>query len=143
MRMNCFEKSDERHGEIIICLAFDERKKSRGKAISREGQVVAWFLQRGESLRQGDVLKTDCGHFVQIVAAAEPVSKGTTDDPFLLTRAAYHLGNRHVPIQVEPMSLLYQSDHVLDDMLRGLGLSVEKVDSVFQPEDGAYHNHGN
>ena len=141
MLMNCYEKSDEKPGDKIISLGFDERKKSRGKAATPEGQMVAWFLRRGESLRQGDVLKTDCGHFIQIVAAAEPVSKATTDDPFLLVRAAYHLGNRHVPIQVESTLLLYQSDHVLDDMLRRLGFSVEKIDSAFQPEEGAYHNH--
>lgn len=141
MTMNCYEKSDEVSGDMTICLSFDERNKSRGKAAAQDGQMVVWFLQRGEYLQQNDMLKTDCGQFVQIVAAEEPVSKVTTDDPFLLTRAAYHLGNRHVPLQVEPTMLLYQPDHVLDDMIRGLGLTVERIHSAFQPEDGAYHSH--
>ncbi|SVE34949.1 uncharacterized protein METZ01_LOCUS487803, partial [marine metagenome] len=115
---------------------------SRGKAATQAGETVAWFLQHGEYLRQNDVLKTECGQFVQVVAAEEPVSKVTTDHPFLLTRAAYHLGNRHVPLQVKRTSLLYQSDHVLDDMVRGLGLTVEPAQSAFQPEDGAYYSHG-
>ena len=141
MTINCYEKSDGISGDMTICLSFDERNKSRGKAVAQGGQMVAWFLQRGEHLRQDVVLKTECGQFVRIVSAKEPVSKVTTDDSYLLTRAAYHLGNRHVPLQVKPTSLLYQPDHVLDEMIRGLGLTVERIDSAFQPESGAYDSH--
>ena len=141
MVMNCYEKADQSYSDIVVCLTFDERNRSRGKAATQAGETVAWFLQHGEYLRQDDVLKTECGQFVQVVAAEEPVSKVTTDHPFLLTRAAYHLGNRHVLLEVKRTSLLYQSDHVLDDMVRGLGLTVEPAQSAFQPEDGAYYSH--
>ena len=107
------------------------------------------MLERGHLLRGGELLcDTDGGHVVRVLAAPEAVSTVRCDDPHLLARAAYHLGNRHVPLQIEPGLLRYQHDHVLDDMLRGLGLNVDTEQAPFEPEAGAYqsaphsHAHG-
>ena len=129
-------------GEDAITLDFETRNRSRGKSCSREGVEVAWFLERGEFLRHGDCLVSEAGAHVAICAAPETVSKVTADNDHLMTRIAYHLGNRHVPLQVERSFLLYQPDHVLDDMVRGLGGEVTVAELPFQPEDGAYHSHG-
>jgi urease accessory protein len=82
---------------------------------------------------------------IEIVAAREVVSVVTSNDPLQLARAAYHLGNRHVSVQIGPGWLRYQHDHVLDDMVRGLGLPVRQDTLPFEPEAGAYagHSHSN
>ena len=127
--------------DIDIHLPFDQRNRSRGKATTDDGQIVAWFLNRGETLRQDDLLAADNGMYVRVVAADEPVSRATSGDDILLTRAAYHLGNRHVQVQINLDSLIYQADHVLDEMVKRLGLKVERVCTAFQPDDGAYSSH--
>mgnify|MGYP002635326475 CR=1 FL=1 len=123
----------------LLSLRFDERTKSRGKALTDRGIEIEWFLDRGLFLRNGDVLQSDQGQLVAIVAAPEKVSLVTSSQQHLLLRAAYHLGNRHIPLQVEPQSLRFQPDHVLDEMVVSLGLELHHVDQAFQPEDGAYH----
>ena len=149
MAVECFEKVHLHEvpasvaGEL--CLTFQERTRSRGRATTDAQQEVCWFLDRGEYLGPGDFLKTGEGDLYRIVAAAEPLSRVTHEDGFLLMRAAYHLGNRHVPLQVTPEALAYQTDHVLDEMVKQLGLSVSHVTATFQPESGAYrggHHHG-
>ncbi|TVZ41231.1 urease accessory protein [Alteromonadaceae bacterium 2753L.S.0a.02] len=130
------EPSDE------IVVNYDFRKKSRHKASTEKGVEIAWFLERGHVLRQGEVLKCSNGQLVRVVAADESVSEVTSDDALLLTRAAYHLGNRHVPLEVAAGYLRYQHDHVLDDMVRGLGLTVTSANKPFNPESGAYHGGG-
>lgn len=83
------------------------------------------MLERGHLLRGGELLAdTEGSQVIRVLAAPEAVSTVRCADPHLLARAAYHLGNRHVPLQIEPGLLRYQHDHVLDDMLRGLGLNV-------------------
>jgi urease accessory protein len=94
-------------------------------------------------LRDGDQLRCADGSLVQVRAAAETLSGVQTDDPLLLARAAYHLGNRHVPLQIAATGLRYRHDHVLDDMVRALGLPVTTLRAPFQPDPGAYtHGHG-
>ena len=104
------------------------------------------FLERGQVLRDGDLLASADGLVVQVRAAAEPVSEVACPDPLLLARACYHLGNRHVPLQIREGRLRYQHDHVLDEMLRGLGLHPRFSEAPFEPEPGAYggsaHGHG-
>jgi urease accessory protein len=89
-------------------------------------------------LRHGALLRTSEGSTIRIQAAAEPLSVVSRSDPTALARAAYHLGNRHVPLQIGHSSLCYRQDHVLDDMLRGLGLTPEHAERPFEPEQGAY-----
>ena len=141
MTLRCYEKSENSEVEQVVELTFDERNRSRGRAMTLSKEPIAWFLPRGEYLRQDDVLKSEGGQYIKVIAAQEPVTKVTSGHPFLLTRAAYHLGNRHVPLQVSEADLMYQPDHVLDEMVRGLGLVAEHIEAAFQPEDGAYHSH--
>ena len=131
----------------VLSLPYDERKKSRLRARSEQGHDVAIVLERGSSLRHGDLLVADSGEILLVRAAAEDVSDVTSADAVLLARAAYHLGNRHVPLQIERGALRYQHDHVLDAMIVTLGLQVTPRTAAFEPEGGAYagghsHSHG-
>lgn len=131
-----------------VTLDVDSRIKSRLRVTLDDGREAGLMLERGHLLRGGELLADASGSLVvQVLAAPEAVSTVRCDDPHLLARAAYHLGNRHVPLQIEPGLLRYQQDHVLDDMVRGLGLTVEAEQAPFEPEAGAYqsaphsHNH--
>ena len=121
-----------------LTLPFEQRKKSRFRATLDSGDECAVVLPRGSSLRDGDVLVGDAGKSVRVRAATETLSSVTTDDALLMARAAYHLGNRHVPLQIDAGQLRYQHDHVLDDMVREVGARVDTVQAPFQPESGAY-----
>jgi urease accessory protein len=127
-------------------LAYDDRKKSRLRVWSEHRREVGVFLAWGSTLRDGDLLAANSGEVFVVKAAPEPLSEVRSRDWHLLTRAAYHLGNRHVPLQIEPGILRYQRDHVLDEMLEQLGLHVDVVEAPFEPEAGAYsgggHSHG-
>jgi urease accessory protein len=135
-----------------VTLDVDSRIKSRLRVTLDDGREAGLMLERGHLLRGGELLADAAGsQVVRVLAAPETVSTVRCADPHLLARAAYHLGNRHVPLQIEPGLLRYQHDHVLDDMLRGLGLTVEAEQAPFEPEAGAYqsaphghsHSHGN
>jgi urease accessory protein len=128
-----------------LTLPFEQRCRSRLRARLDDGREAALFLPRGEVLRGGDLLAADDGTAIRVVAAPEAVSTARCEDPLLLARAAYHLGNRHVALQVGPGWLRYLHDHVLDDMVRALGLAVSAEQAAFEPEPGAYpgaHEHG-
>ena len=128
-----------------LTLAFDARCKSRLAATLDSGEEVALLLPRGTVLRDGDVLVADDGGLVRVVAAPESVLYVRAKDVLTLTRAAYHLGNRHTPVEVGADYLKLESDPVLADMLKRLGASVDQVEMPFQPETGAYgggHRHG-
>ena len=99
-------------------------------------------MPRGEILCDGDRLETEDGRCVGVVAAAENVAVARSEDVSQLARACYHLGNRHVALQIEADSVRFQPDHVLEDMLRQLGLSVRHETLPFQPEPGAYGRGG-
>ena len=125
-----------------LVLPFERRRKARQRAVLDSGEAVALMLPRGQGLRDGDLLATDDGRIVTVVAPPEAVSTVSTNDPKALARAAYHLGNRHVPVQVGDGWLRYLADHVLDDMLHGLGLEPKSEQAPFEPESGAYdHAH--
>lgn len=126
-----------------VVLSFDERQKSRYKTTTVCGKELGWFIERGTVLQDRDFLKCKTGEVVRVAAAAEAVSDVRSDDQLLLTRAAYHLGNRHVPLQIGAGFLRYLRDHVLDDMVQGFGLTVAHENRQFQPENGAYHGQPN
>ena len=129
-----------------IELDWDVRQKSRFDATDSVGRQLGVFLPRGTLARGGDVLVAEDGSMVKVMAAPQAVlritacaSHGTAFD---LTRAAYHLGNRHVPIELKPDHLKIEPDHVLADMLRAMHLIVHEVLEAFEPEGGAYSTGG-
>lgn len=128
-----------------VSLDWDVRQKSRFQVEDSSGRVLSVFLQRGHVVRGGDVLIADDGSLVRIEAAPQALLRITTcpqhGTPFDLIRAAYHLGNRHVPIELKPDHLQIEPDAVLADMLRSMHLIVNKVDEAFEPEGGAYGAH--
>jgi len=119
-------------------LPFDRRQKSRQLAKLVSGEQVGLVVDRGRIMRGGDVVKTVDGRDVQIVAAKEKLTHIEADD---LARVAYHLGNRHVPVQVGNGFLRIAQDHVLEEMVRKLGARVSHIEAAFEPEGGAYHQH--
>jgi urease accessory protein len=127
-----------------MTLKLESRRKSRLRARLDDGTEVAVVLERGTVLRHGDKLAADDGSVVEVRAADELLSTAVTDDPLLLARAAYHLGNRHVPLQIDPGRLRFEHDHVLEDLVKSLGLEVSVESGPFEPEQGSYaggHRH--
>ncbi|WP_339617742.1 urease accessory protein UreE [uncultured Gilvimarinus sp.] len=138
-------KPEAAPGAVLeVEATFEQRQKSRYRTTTRCGKPLGWFIERGHVLLDGEVLECSDGQQVRVIAALEPVSQVTSDDALALTRAAYHLGNRHMPLQIGAGFLRYQHDHVLDLMVEGLGLRVNFEKQPFQPENGAYHgkSHG-
>ncbi|MBS0450431.1 MAG: urease accessory protein UreE [Proteobacteria bacterium] len=129
-----------------IELDWDVRQKSRFDATDSQGRSIGVFLPRGTAVRGGDVLVAEDGSLIRVIAAPQPVLRITHcsahGTPFDLTRAAYHLGNRHVAIELKPDHLKIEPDHVLADMLRAMHLIVVQSEEAFEPEGGAYASHG-
>jgi urease accessory protein len=134
------------HRASRLELDWDLRQKSRFDADDSQGRRIGIFLPRGTVLRGGDVLVAADGYLLAVVASPQAVLRITAcpehGSPFDLTRAAYHLGNRHVPIELRPDHLKIEPDHVLADMLRKMHLVVTEVREAFEPEAGAYGDHG-
>jgi urease accessory protein len=124
-----------------LSLPFDRRQKSRQLAALVSGEPVAIVLPRGEVLRGGDWVVASDGRVIEVVAEIEKVMHVECDGAEALARAAYHLGNRHVPVQVGKGWLRLEADHVLEEMLKGLGASVTLLEAPFEPEAGAYGSH--
>lgn len=130
--------------DLTLTLPYELRQKSRLRAMLDNGEEVGLLLPRGTVLRGGDCLKAESGAVILVQAAEEVVSTVAEQDPTQFARACYHLGNRHVPLQIGDCWLRYLHDHVLDEMLRGLGLEVNCERAPFEPEAGAYgggHHH--
>ena len=125
-----------------IELGWDVRQKSRFDAIDSQGRELGVFLPRGSVARGGDVLVAEDGSLIRVMAAAQPVLvvRHCTEHgaSFDLLRAAYHLGNRHVQLELTPDHLKLEPDHVLADMLRQMHLIVSEEQLPFEPETGAY-----
>ena len=127
--------------DVKLVLPFQLRNKSRLRTTLDNGEEVGLILERDSVLRGGDLLLADDGRIVEVVAEPETVSTVRASDPLALCRASYHLGNRHVALQIGTGWVRYQHDHVLDEMVRGLGLSVIIEAAPFEPEVGAYGGH--
>ena len=123
-----------------VHLPFDRRQKSRQRLRLESGTEAALFLPADASLGHGDRLRSSDGRTVRVVAADEDVAAARTADPRLFARACYHLGNRHVPLQIGDGWVRFQADHVLEAMLVRLGLEVLHESAPFEPERGAYHS---
>ena len=126
-------------------LDWDVRQKSRFSATDSQGRPLAVILPRGQAVRGGDVLVAEDGSLISVQACPQKVLYITAcaqhGSPFDLMRAAYHLGNRHVPIELQPDHLKIEPDHVLADMLRAMHMTVIEADLPFEPEGGAYGGH--
>lgn len=123
-------------------LDFGYRTKSRLRAKLGSGEEVGLFLPRGTILRGGQKLQGGDGRVIEVVAAPESLLEVRCADAFELARAAYHLGNRHVAVELGEGWLRIQADHVLEGMLVGLGAEVSPISAPFEPEAGAYaHGH--
>ena len=135
--------AQQQHQEELK-LPFELRQKSRLRTKLTSGEEAGLFLEHGSVLRGGDCLRANDGRIVRVVAADEQLMEAQCATPFELVRAAYHLGNRHVPVQIGEGWLRFQSDAVLAQMLRGLNATVDALTAPFEPESGAYgggHHH--
>jgi urease accessory protein len=135
--------AQEKH-DVELVLPFDQRQRSRLRTELEDGEEVGLFLERGQLLRDGDYLLADDGRVVVIRARAERILHVSCASDRDLVRVAYHLGNRHVALQVGDGWVRIADDHVLREMVEGLGAQVKCVEAPFEPEAGAYrgHHHG-
>ncbi|WP_220446158.1 urease accessory protein UreE [Microbulbifer harenosus] len=136
------------------CITLDHLQRDRGRlrTSANDGSEVRIFLERGKPLLVGELLQSECGKFIKVVGAEELVTTARCDNWITFSRACYHLGNRHVKLQIANNDeggywLRITPDHVLEEMLELLGLALEKELAVFIPESGAYrgghgHSHG-
>lgn len=124
-----------------LLLPYDARRKSRQRVTLVSGEELGYVLPAGTVLRHGDRLLTGNGRVIEVEAASETLLEVHASDCLQLGRAAYHLGNRHVPVQLGKHFLRFQPDHVLAEMLVGLGCAVSEVEASFDPEGGAYGAH--
>ncbi|MGE5201302.1 MAG: urease accessory protein UreE [Acidobacteriota bacterium] len=121
-----------------VTLAYDERHRRRLRLTTDAGEAFLLDLPRAAVLEAGDGLALDDGRWIEVRAAPEALVEVTAEDAGLLGRLAWHLGNRHLPARIEPGRILIRADHVICDMLRGLGARLRSVNEPFTPERGAY-----
>jgi len=124
-----------------LALPFDSRCKSRLRATMESDEEAALLLPRGKFLRGGDGLLGSDGRVVEVVSAAEKLMEARSDDRLALARAAYHLGNRYVAVELRKTCIRFGADHVLGYMARGLSLPINDISSPFEPESSAYGAH--
>ena len=132
------------HHDAELRLSFELRQKSRLRTRLTSGEEVGLFLEHGAILRGGECLRANDGRIVLVIAADEELMQANCATPFELAREAYHLGNRHVPVEIGAGWLRFQTDEVLAQMLRGLNATVISLSAPFEPEAGAYaggHHH--
>ncbi len=136
------KKLVDRKSLLILELVAEDRTRSRYRFMTVEGEEVNLQLQRGIVLKEGDILADEHSKaIVLVIAKPEPVLTVTAKHPLDFLRAAYHLGNRHISLEVTESYLRLSPDSVLEDMVLQLGLTVTKETQPFQPESGAYHHH--
>jgi urease accessory protein len=143
LRFDCIESPPAQLAPLL--LDYDARKRSRQRLVIDDGRELAIALQSGAVLTPGDLLQVDTGEWFVVRAKSEAVMRVRAADHRGLLAAAYHLGNRHVPVQVAADHLLLEPDPVLRDMLLRQGVDVDEALLPFQPESGAYgggHRHG-
>jgi urease accessory protein len=125
-----------------VTLFFEERHRRRIRLVTDQGEEVLLDLPKAIAMADGDGLRLHDGRWLKIQAAAEPVVEISHRDPEQLTRLAWHLGNRHLPTQIDHAVLRIRPDHVIEAMLESLGADLVKLRAPFQPEGGAYSSHG-
>lgn len=149
--LQAYERFDHTHSEIAdsITLDQDTRKKARIKGKTDGGLDIGIFMERGHPLLVGEVLKTECGLFIEIKGQAESVSTAIATDWLTFTKVCYHLGNRHTSLQIGELWVRFKPDYVLEELAQSYGLTIDNTPAIFEPENGAYgrksnsqgHNH--
>ena len=141
----------ERTAKHVVTLDFDDRFRRRRRYVAESGFAFLLDLEDAVPLRDGDGLLLEAGGVILVRAAPEPLVVVRAQTPERLMRLAWHLGNRHLPTEIQAERLLIRDDHVIVAMLQGLGAELRKVDAPFNPEGGAYgeqsrqpdhHHHG-
>src|SRR3954471_10468119 len=125
-----------------VVLNFDDRHRRRMAMVGTRGLEFLLDLEHAIALRGGDALVLDDGRLIEVIAAPEPLIEIKGQDPQHLVRLAWHLGNRHLPTQITPKALRIRRDHVIAEMLRGLGARILDIEAPFDPEGGAYEGGG-
>jgi urease accessory protein len=125
-----------------LTLAYDQRHRRRIAMTADGGLSFLLDLETATVLDDGDAVRLDDGRLVQVKAAPENLIEIRAESPLLLKKIIWHLGNRHVPAEITPEAIYIAADHVLLEMVRGLGASARHVERPFRPEQGAYHQHG-
>jgi urease accessory protein len=131
----------ERTAKHIVTLEFDDRFRRRRRYVAESGFAFLLDLEEATPLRDGDGLLLEQGGVILVRAAPEPLVEVRAPTPERLMRLAWHLGNRHLPTEIQADRLLIRDDHVIVAMLQGLGAELHKVDAPFNPEGGAYGEH--
>lgn len=141
----------EAEARAVVTLDFDARFRRRMMLTTDGGDEILLDLAKPVAMAGGDGLRLDGGGWLKIEAAPEALIEVRAASPHALLRLAWHLGNRHLPAEVQPDAILIRPDHVIEDMLTGLGADLARVTQPFQPEGGAYgdpatpgghHHHG-
>ncbi len=148
--LKAFERFDHIHQAIddAITLDHDTRKKARIKGVTDKGIAIGIFMERGHPLLIGEILKTQCGLFIEIKGQAEEVTTAVATEWLTFAKVCYHLGNRHTSMQIGELWLRFKPDHVLEELAQNYGLTINHTPAVFSPENGAYakdghsHSHG-
>ncbi|MGL5034000.1 MAG: urease accessory protein UreE [Microcystaceae cyanobacterium] len=141
LSLTSIDHNDHQQPILTLALTAEERTRSRYRFELSDGEPILLRLPRGTVLKHGVYLQPDTETIIQILAKPEPTLTAIAANALLLLRAAYHLGNRHVPVEITPDYLRLAPDPVLAEMLRHLGLEVQSAIAPFQPEAGAYHSH--
>jgi urease accessory protein len=124
-----------------VTLVYLDRHRRRIRLVADSGEAYLLDLPRAHHLVDGDGLELDCGGYLRVCAAPEPVFEIEAAEAADLLRIAWHLGNRHLPLQVAGAQLRIRADHVIADMVMGLGGRITRLEAPFDPETGAYHEH--
>ncbi len=136
------KKSINRESLLTLALVAEDRTRSRHRFMTVQGEEINLQLQRGTILRDGDILADEHHQAIAcVIAKPEPVLTVTATHALDFLRAAYHLGNRHISLEITEDYLRLSPDSVLEDMVLQMGLTVTKETQPFQPESGAYHHH--
>jgi urease accessory protein len=145
--LQVFQRLDHVHDALSgsVTLDYDTRQKARIKTITDNGVAIGIFVDRGNPLRVGEILKTECGLYLQVKGANEPVTTANSKDWLAFSKVCYHLGNRHTKVQIGERWLRFKTDHVLQELAKNHGLTIDNTPAVFEPESGAYskgaHSH--
>lgn len=138
--LQVFKRHHHTHAEISDYLLLDQdtRKKARIKSKTAGGLDIGIFIERGNPLKIGEILESECGQLIEVKGQAESVATAIANDWLTFSKVCYHLGNRHTTLQIGELWVRFKPDHVLEELAQMFGLNIEHHDAIFEPEQGAY-----